>query len=59
MLNKIHHIGYLVDDAAGAYNTNAISQQALYFDPNTRMGSRMHLTQLPASRETRRVKEAV
>jgi catechol 2,3-dioxygenase-like lactoylglutathione lyase family enzyme len=34
--------------AAEAPNTNAIGQQVLYFDPNTSMGSRMHLTQLPA-----------
>jgi hypothetical protein len=34
--------------AADAPNTNAIGQQVLYFDINTRMGSHMHLTQLPA-----------
>jgi Glyoxalase/Bleomycin resistance protein/Dioxygenase superfamily len=33
---------------ADAPNTNAISQQELYFDTATSMGSRMHLTQLPA-----------
>jgi hypothetical protein len=32
---------------ADAPNTNAIGQQVLYFDTTT-MGSRMHLTQLPA-----------
>jgi hypothetical protein len=29
-------------------NTNAIGQQVLDFDTTTSMGSRMHLTQLPA-----------
>src|SRR5947208_16776250 len=33
---------------ADAPNTNAIGQQVLYFDTTTSMGSRMHLTQLPA-----------
>jgi hypothetical protein len=34
--------------AADAPNTNAIGQQVLYFDTTTSLGSRMHLTQLPA-----------
>jgi hypothetical protein len=33
---------------ADAPNTNSIGQQVLYFDTNSSMGSRMHLTQLPA-----------
>jgi hypothetical protein len=57
------HVGYVTQDigagitecccrgfqfVADAPNTNAIGQQVLYFDTNTSMGSRMHLTQLPA-----------
>jgi catechol 2,3-dioxygenase-like lactoylglutathione lyase family enzyme len=61
--HAMDHAGYVTGDigaaisecrrrgfqfAADAPNTNAIGQQVLYFDPNTSMGSRMHLTQLPA-----------
>ncbi len=57
------HVGYVTQDigagitecccrgfqfVADAPNTNAIGQQVLYFETNTSMGSRMHLTQLPA-----------
>jgi catechol 2,3-dioxygenase-like lactoylglutathione lyase family enzyme len=57
------HVGYATPDmSAGiteccrrgfrfeteAPTTNAIGHQVLYFDPTTSMGSRMHLTQLPA-----------
>jgi catechol 2,3-dioxygenase-like lactoylglutathione lyase family enzyme len=61
--HAMDHVGYVTRDmsvsiteccchgfrfAADAPNTNAIGQQVLYFDTNTSMGSRMHLTQLPA-----------
>lgn len=57
------HVGYVARDigatitecrsrgfqfVADAPNTNSIGQQVLYFDTDTSMGSRMHLTQLPA-----------
>mgnify|MGYP003288268642 CR=1 FL=1 len=60
--HTMDHVGYVTQDigagiteccrrgfrfAADAPNTNAIGQQVLYFDTNTSMGSRMHLTQLP------------
>jgi catechol 2,3-dioxygenase-like lactoylglutathione lyase family enzyme len=56
------HVGYVVSDIntgiadcqsrgfkfmGDAAITNRIGQQLLYFDPNTTMGARMHLTQLP------------
>ena len=65
--HTMDHVGYVTRDigagiteccrrglqfVADAPNTNAIGQQVLYFDTNTSMGSRMHLTQLPASQET-------
>jgi len=61
--HAMDHVGYVTRDigagitecrrrgfqfGADAPNTNAIGQQVLYFDPHTSMGSRMHLTQLPA-----------
>jgi catechol 2,3-dioxygenase-like lactoylglutathione lyase family enzyme len=61
--HAMDHVGYVTRDihagiseccrrgfqfVADAPNTNAIGQQVLYFDTNTSMGSRMHLTQLPA-----------
>ena len=61
--HTMDHVGYVTQDisssitdcccrgfqfAADAPNTNSIGQQVLYFDTNTSMGSRMHLTQLPA-----------
>jgi catechol 2,3-dioxygenase-like lactoylglutathione lyase family enzyme len=61
--HAMDHVGYVTGDiragiaeccrrgfqfVADAPNTNAIGQQVLYFDTNTSMGSRMHLTQLPA-----------
>lgn len=61
--HSMDHVGYVTHDihagmaqcscrgfqfAAEAPNTNSIGQQVLYFDTNTSMGSRMHLTQLPA-----------
>jgi catechol 2,3-dioxygenase-like lactoylglutathione lyase family enzyme len=61
--HAMDHVGYVIRDmgaaitecrrrgflfAADAPNTNAIGQQVLYFAPHTSMGSRMHLTQLPA-----------
>jgi len=61
--HTMDHVGYVTLDigagitdccrrgfqfVADAPNTNAIGQQVLYFDTNTSMGSRMHLTQLPA-----------
>jgi catechol 2,3-dioxygenase-like lactoylglutathione lyase family enzyme len=61
--HTMDHVGYVTRDigvgitdccrrgfqfAADAPNTNAIGQQVLYFDAKTSMGSRMHLTQLPA-----------
>ncbi len=56
------HVGYAVGDIpacmpecrhrglrfiADAPNTNSIGQQVLYFDTDTSLGSRMHLTRLP------------
>ncbi len=56
------HVGYVVGDipacmgdcqhrglrfVADAPNTNSIGQQVLYFDTDTSLGSRMHLTRLP------------
>jgi catechol 2,3-dioxygenase-like lactoylglutathione lyase family enzyme len=61
--HAMDHVGYVTLDigagitecgcrgfrfVADAPNTNAIGQQVLYFDTTTSMGSRMHLTQLPA-----------
>ncbi len=61
--HAMDHVGYVTRDigagitdccrrgfqfVADAPNTNAIGQQVLYFATNTSMGSRMHLTQLPA-----------
>ncbi|HEY7492560.1 MAG TPA: VOC family protein [Candidatus Tectomicrobia bacterium] len=61
--HAMDHVGYVTLDigtgitdccsrgfqfVANAPNTNSIGQQVLYFDTNTSMGSRMHLTQLPA-----------
>jgi catechol 2,3-dioxygenase-like lactoylglutathione lyase family enzyme len=61
--HAMDHVGYVTQDigagiteccrrgfqfAADAPNTNAIGQRVLYFDPSTSMGSRTHLTQLPA-----------
>ncbi len=61
--HAMDHVGYVTQDMgagitecfcrgfrfeADAPSTNAIGHQVLYFDPNTSMGSRMHLTQLPA-----------
>jgi methylmalonyl-CoA/ethylmalonyl-CoA epimerase len=61
--HAMDHVGYVTRDigtgitecccrgfqfVADAPNTNSIGQQVLYFDTNTSMGSRMHLTQLPA-----------
>ena len=61
--HAMDHVGYVTGDisagiaqchcrgfqfVAEAPNTNSIGQQVLYFDTNTSMGSRMHLTQLPA-----------
>jgi len=57
------HVGYVTPDMganitecrrrgfrfeAEVPGTNAMGHQVLYFDPTTSMGSRMHLTQLPA-----------
>ncbi|MGE3536073.1 MAG: VOC family protein [Candidatus Tectimicrobiota bacterium] len=61
--HEMDHVGYVTRDigsematcscrglqfAAEAPNTNSIGQQVLYFDTKTSLGSRMHLTQLPA-----------
>jgi catechol 2,3-dioxygenase-like lactoylglutathione lyase family enzyme len=61
--HAMDHVGYVTPDmgagitecchrgfrfAAEAPSPNAIGHQVLYFDPTTSMGSRMHLTQLPA-----------
>jgi hypothetical protein len=61
--HAMDHVGYVTRDihagisdcccrgfqfVADAPGTNAIGQQVLYFDTKTSMGSRMHLTQLPA-----------
>ena len=60
--HAMDHVGYVINDmpacighchtrglkfAADAPITNSISQQVLYFDTSTTLGSRMHLTQLP------------
>ena len=57
------HVGYVVGDipscmgecqanglrfVSDAPNTNSVGQQVLYFDTDTSLGSRMHLTRLPA-----------
>jgi hypothetical protein len=56
------HVGYVVTDMEGAIAdcrrrgfrfvadapiTNSIGQRVLYFDTDTTMGTRMHLTKLP------------
>ena len=56
------HVGYAVGDIASCIgeceshglkfvadtpNTNSVGQQVLYFETDTSMGSRMHLTRLP------------
>lgn len=61
--HAMDHVGYVTEDmrtgiaqcscrglhfVADAANTNSIGQQVLYMDTATSMGSRMHLTQLPA-----------
>ncbi len=61
--HAMDHVGYVMDDiqagiddccgrgfrfVAAAPNTNSVGQQVLYFDTDTSMGSRMHLTQLPS-----------
>jgi catechol 2,3-dioxygenase-like lactoylglutathione lyase family enzyme len=61
--HAMDHVGYVTRDMgagitecccrgfrfeADAPSTNAIGHQVLYFDTHTSMGSRMHLTQLPA-----------
>jgi catechol 2,3-dioxygenase-like lactoylglutathione lyase family enzyme len=61
--HAMDHVGYVTRDIgagitecccrgfrfeADAPSTNAIGHQVLYFDTHTSMGSRMHLTQLPA-----------
>jgi catechol 2,3-dioxygenase-like lactoylglutathione lyase family enzyme len=61
--HAMDHVGYVTRDiragiseccrrgfqfVADAPDTNAIGQQVLYFDTCSSMGSRMHLTQLPA-----------
>lgn len=61
--HAMDHVGYVMDDihagitdccqrgfqfVADAPNTNSVGQQVLYFDTATTLGSRMHLTQLPA-----------
>ena len=60
--HAMDHVGYVVGDirscmgecqarglkfVSDAPNTNAVGQQVLYFDTETTMGSRMHLTRLP------------
>ncbi len=60
--HAMDHVGYAMDDlragiadccargfrfVADAPNTNPVGQQVLYFDTDTSMGSRMHLTRLP------------
>ncbi len=59
---SMDHVGYVVGDitagiddccgrgfefVADSPNTNSVGQQVLYFETETTMGSRMHLTQLP------------
>ena len=61
--HEMDHVGYSVLDiqsemisckekglsfVADVANTNSVSQQVLYFETGSTMGSRMHLTQLPA-----------
>ncbi len=61
-VHDMDHVGYVVGDipscmggcqarglkfVADAPNTNSVRQQVLYFDTETTMGSRMHLTRLP------------
>ena len=60
--HTMDHVGYVVGDipscmgecqshglrfVADAPNTNSVGQQVLYFETDTSMGSRMHLTRLP------------
>jgi hypothetical protein len=60
--HSMDHVGYVVADigagideccgrgfqfVADAANTNSVGQQVLYFDTESTLGSRMHLTQLP------------
>ena len=60
--HEMDHVGYSVLDiqseiisckekglsfVADVANTNSVSQQVLYFETESTMGSRMHLTQLP------------
>ncbi len=60
--HAMDHVGYVVTDMEGAIAdcrrrgfrfvadapiTNSIGQRVLYFDTDTTMGTRMHLTQLP------------
>ena len=61
-VHDMDHVGYVVGDVlscmggcqarglkfvADAPNTNSVRQQVLYFDTETTLGSRMHLTRLP------------
>ena len=61
-IHEMDHVGYVVGDIptcmpechhrglqfiADAPATNSIGQQVLYFDTDTSLGSRMHLTRLP------------
>ena len=61
-VHEMDHVGYVVGDIptcmpecqhrglsfiADAPATNSIGQQVLYFDTDTSLGSRMHLTRLP------------
>jgi catechol 2,3-dioxygenase-like lactoylglutathione lyase family enzyme len=61
--HEMDHVGYVAQDIQGgiadccgrgfqlagdAPITNSVGQQVMYFDTNTSMGSRMHLTQLPS-----------
>ena len=61
-VHDMDHVGYVVRDIpsrmggcqdrglkflADAPNTNSVGQQVLYFDTETTLGSRMHLTRLP------------
>ena len=60
--HTMDHVGYVVGDitscmgecqshglrfVANTPNTNSVGQQVLYFETDTSMGSRMHLTRLP------------
>ncbi len=61
-VHDMDHVGYVVGDipscmggcqarglkfVADSPNTNSVRQQVLYFDTETTLGSRMHLTRLP------------